>query len=211
PFPAMRDWRQVWTVGLQKNPVSGDAPRDLRQSLRIWERHDPRKGDKETQFQRAPGELIARREAVNHTTNWSCLFKNFFGISVSIAWVDDDGQIQFFCESQLPPKDFSLNVAGRIVVKVIEARLADGNDFLMLRRLFHLGVVPLFDFAGIMRMYTDTGVNPIVRVGDWDPTTHLIRTAAVTDRQYHANSGIPCALQRRVTMGIETRIIEVCV
>src|SRR5262249_3491721 len=187
-----------------------DTPGNFRQRLGVWERQDPRKRYKEAQSESTLREPIAGCEAVNHSPDWSCLFENFFCIGVSIACMDDDRQVQFFRDGELVPEHFSLKVARRIVVKVIEACFTDGNDFRMLRILFHMRIVPLFDLFGIMRMDADAGVNPIVCISNWNPATHLIRTAAVSDREYGADAGVPCALQRQVAIAIETRIVEMC-
>jgi hypothetical protein len=64
------------------------------------------------------------------------------------------------------------------------------------------------DLRRVVRVHADAGIDPIVGLGQRDTATHLIRPAAVADRQEPANTGIPSALKHRVTVIIEPGIIE---
>src|SRR5262245_27414331 len=81
----------------------------------------------------------------------------------------------------------------------------------MAGQLPHLRIVRFLDFGRVMRVYADTRVDPIVRLGYRNTAPHLFRPAAVAYRQDRSNAGVPRALQHSVAVGVEARIVEMCV
>jgi hypothetical protein len=78
----------------------------------------------------------------------------------------------------------------------------------MFRQFRNELVMAFFDMGRIMRMNSHTGVNPIMSLGDWNSTTHIIRPGPVTDRQNSADAGVPGSLENGVPVRIKSRIVE---
>src|SRR6185436_14680776 len=106
--------------------------------------------------------------------------KNAFGVLIRVACVNNGRQAQFFRNLKLPPKNLSLNVAGRMIVVVVEPGLANREDLPATGKVPHQTVVSLFNFGSIVRMDADTGGDPVVLLRDGEPAAHVIRTAAIS-------------------------------
>src|SRR3546814_13696991 len=53
-------------IGFYQKPLTGQARRRILKVARVLERHDPRYGDKKTEFQSLVGEILAGGEAMDH-------------------------------------------------------------------------------------------------------------------------------------------------
>src|SRR3546814_314640 len=79
-------------IGFYQKPLTGQARRRILKVARVLERHDPRYGDKKTEFQSLVGEILAGGEAMDHAGERA--LPHFFGeeeggILLRIARVDD--------------------------------------------------------------------------------------------------------------------------
>ena len=61
-----------------------------------------------------------------------------------------------------------MRFARGVIVKIIEADFAPGDDFGMLRQAGEFVEMVLGDFFGFVRMDADAGVDPFVLFGEWE-------------------------------------------
>src|SRR3546814_20205802 len=64
-------------IGFYQKPLTGQARRRILKVARVLERHDPRYGDKKTEFQSLVGEILAGGEALAHAGERA--LPHFFG------------------------------------------------------------------------------------------------------------------------------------
>src|ERR1043166_9547436 len=69
--------------------------------------------------------------------------------------------------------------------------------------------MPFLRARRIVRVNTNAGHDPFVHFGDRNTATHIVRTAAVPNRQNAPHTRIPCPLQDALTIPIEAGIIQV--
>src|SRR5437867_5510328 len=148
---------------------------------------------------------------MDHSTRRCLGLKKRDRVVVGISCVDDHRQIELLRYRQLPAEYFALNIAWRIVVVVIEAGFADRQHARMPDELFHQAVMPFFDFRSIVWMDTGACIDPVVFFGDWNSTSHLVGTTAVSDRQYLSDSRIPGALEYGIAIVVKARVVDVSV
>src|SRR5450432_807741 len=122
---------------------------------------------------------------------------------VTRSTMDDDRQFGRGSQLHLPPKDFFLHIARRVIVEVIKANLAPGNDLWILRQHRHLRVIHFRSYASLMRMQPRTGVNPVVLHGDLQSAIVCTRAGAAADGQNALQSGLTRASQHLRSVGRE--------
>jgi hypothetical protein len=67
---------------------------------------------------------------MDHTTTRGSVFflENFESVFESITNVDHYGLFYLFCEPDMLPEEFALQIPGRVIVVIIESRFPYGND-----------------------------------------------------------------------------------
>ena len=149
--------------------------------------------------------------AVQHTKDaiGSSLGDHGLGIGFSVAGVNDDWLVDLFGQRELRGKDAALDVAGRVVVMIVESAFANGGctaceivpQRVSVRRL---------PFGGVVRV--DTG-GP----GDdaWILEGELFGVASLVERGADANECVGASvlgsLDYRVAVAGEGRVREVAV
>src|SRR5438105_5547931 len=199
----MGNRRQVRAIRFDEDAISRNAPRDFRERLSFRKRDDAGVRNIEAEIDDVVRKLVARREAMDHSTRRCLGLEKSDRVVVGISCVDDHRQIELLRYRQLPAEYFALNIAWRIVVVVIEAGFADRQHARMPDELFHQAVMPFFDFRSIVWMDTGACIDPVVFFGDWNSTSHLVGTTAVSDRQYLSDSRIPGALEYGIAIVVK--------
>ena len=92
--------------------------------------------------------------------------------------VNDDGQLCCLSQLHLPPENRLLNLAGRMVVKIVEADLSPGDDFWVPRPFEQLGISGVIGKACLVGMDADAR-----------PDFGILRVAAIFFRQPDAAVG----------------------
>ena len=130
PLPPVRGRGEERGVRLDQEPVLRHLPGDLLDHLRPREGDDPREGDQEAQVERAPRELQAAGEAVDHPAGLAgtLLLEDVGRLAVRLARVHDDRQAHVAGQPDLPAEGLALRLSRRVVVVEVEADLADRHD-----------------------------------------------------------------------------------
>ncbi len=81
--------------------------------------------------------------------------------------MNDDREFGDLGQLHLRVEDSGLRVAPGVIVEIIEADFAPGNDFAMLREAGEFVEMVLSDFFGLMGMDADAGEDPFVLFGEW--------------------------------------------
>ena len=86
-----------------------------------------------------------------------------------VAWaaVDDDRQLRRCGQFHLAAKNFFLYVARRVIIKIVQADFAPGNQLWMFCQIRHLLIVSFRRHAGFMRMQSRAGEDPVMLLGDF--------------------------------------------
>ena len=95
-----------------------------------------------------------------------------------VAAVDDDGEIGGLGEFHLLAADCFLDVAGRVVVEIIETNFAPGEYFGMFGQGGESFEMGRRDFFGVVGMDAYRGVDPVVGFGVGECGVELFRTRA---------------------------------
>ena len=69
---------------------------------------------------------------MEHAGDFRKLLHDLHAILVSLPLVDDDGQVQFLCQSHLSPEGLLLDVPGNVLIMIVQTDLTDGLDFVVL-------------------------------------------------------------------------------
>src|ERR1700730_2856197 len=123
--------------------------------------------------------------------------ENVEAIGPRVAAVNDDRQLCVTGERKLVAKFAILNVTGRMIVKVVEADLAPGDHFRMLRERRELIEMLLHDFLRLVRMDTHGSEDPIVLLGKRERSIQLPGTRACADGEERRYSGGSRAIEHR--------------
>src|SRR5579863_488051 len=98
-----------------------------------------------------------------------------------------------------------------MVVVVIEANLADGEELGMTRKLPQLVEMGVGGFRGFVRMDTGRRVHPVVPVGNLERLREVGGPGSAANRQEIRESSGARALDHRVAVGVEGGIVEMAV
>ena len=126
-----------------------------------------------------------------------------------IAAVNDDGELSGVGELHLRAKNGGLHVAWGVVVKIIEANFAPGDDFGMLREASEFVQMLRCDFFGFVRVNANARVNPIVLFGEWESGVEFFWTGTGTNSEERANAGVASAHEHGFSIISELRKIDV--
>src|ERR1700676_19480 len=139
------------------------------------------------------------------------LFENAETIGPRVAAMNDEGHLCLARQRELLAKNAILNVAGRMIVEIVEPNLAPSDHFRMLRECRKLIEMLRPDFLGLVRMDSHGSVNPIVLLGKWQRRVKLFRTGAGADGQQRRYSCTASAIQHGLAVlpklrGIDMRV-----
>src|SRR5712672_119298 len=121
--------------------------------------------NEEAHVEAALGVIERAGEAVKNAAEASgfpVLFDLREAMVPGVAAVNYDGELCGVGELHLRAEDGGLRIARGVIVEIIEADFAPGNDFAMLREAGEFVEVMLGDFFGLMRMDADAGEDPFV-------------------------------------------------
>ena len=130
----------------------------------------------------------------------------------SVARVDDDRLLQLAREADEPREGGALHVARGVVVVVVEADLADGDDLGLGREPRELGVRGVVEGDGVVRVHADRSAGSLVhalRERDRRARRREIGADADDDEALHA--GLACAGEHLVGPAREVLRIEMAV
>src|SRR6266516_3215932 len=102
-------------------------------------------------------------------------------------------------------EDRGLHVARGVVVKIIQANFAPGDDFGMLCEESEFVQMLRCDFFGFVRVNTNARVNPIVLVGERDSSVEFFRTRPGANSEQCTNTGVASALEHGFAIVSELR------
>jgi hypothetical protein len=130
-FTPVRRRRKVGAIGFAQNSIGRHERSHLAHILSFWKRNDPRKRDVHAECQGLFGERRRARKAMHHSAHRAAglLSQDSQRVVLSLAGMNDDGQIELAGEADLQPEDFLLDVPGREIVVIIEADLAECSGF----------------------------------------------------------------------------------
>ena len=146
-FAAHWHRRQKRGVGFYQNAILGRGQCNFANNLGITKGQDAGKTDIKADVNGTARQFRSRAEAMQHPRKSlfpHLILNNIGDVRISLAGMNDDGQIQFACRRDLGAKAFSLTVARRIIIMIIQSGLANGNAFGMIRSLDKS-----IDFTGI--------------------------------------------------------------
>ena len=102
-----------------------------------------------------------------------------------------------------------MQFAWRVIVKIIEADFAPGDDFGMLREAGEFVQMLRCDFFGFVRMNANARVNPIVPFGERDRGVEFFWPRPGADSEQSTNAGVASALKHGFAIVSELRKIDV--
>ena len=127
----------------------------------------------------------------------------------SIAAMNDDGELSGVGELHLRAENGGLHVARGVVVKIIQANFAPGDDFGMLREASEFVQMLRRDFFGFVRVNTNARVNPIVLFGERDSGVEFFWPRPGANSEQSTNAGVAGALEHGFAIVSELRKIDV--
>ena len=166
-FAAHWHRRQKRGVGFHQNAILGRGQCNFANNLGITKSQDAGKTDIEADVNGTARQFRSRAEAMQHPgkSAFPHLVLNYIcDVRISLAGMNDDGQIQFARRRDLGAKALSLTVARRIIIMIIQSGLANGNAFGVIRSLDKgIDIAGIFFIAGLMWM--DTDAEPYIIMG----------------------------------------------
>jgi hypothetical protein len=124
-------------------------------------------------------------------------------IGPSVAAMNDDGEIDFASKHKLAAKDILLNIARRVIVEIVEADFAPGEDAGVFREAGEFGE-PIFSGEfGFVGMDADRGVDPVVFLGERNGGVEAVRGGAAANGEDFFDSCVASACEHGVAVGIE--------
>jgi hypothetical protein len=127
------------------------------------------------------------------------------------AAMDQDWEPYGCGKLQLLPEDLLLNVTGRVVVMVVEANLANGDDLGVLCEPLHVREVRGGEQACFMGMDPKGCVDPGVLFGDGDGAGDVVWTFSVANGEEGADTDLVSALNGSFAIRGELGSVEMSV
>ena len=174
-------------------------------------------GEDEAEVERGAGLTEVSGKAVHDAAEAGCgpllvedAEKIIPGIGAVLAGaaVDEDGELDGGGQRELPAEDLLLHVARGMVVVVVEADFADGDDARMLGEALHAVEVGGGEQARLVGVDADGSVNPGVALGEWDGAGEVVGAIAIADGEEGADAGVVGALDGGVAIGGELGAVE---
>ena len=122
--------------------------------------------------------------------------------------MNDDGQLGRPRHFHLPDENLLLHRTRRVIVKIIQADLAPGDYSGIFRQLLQLGKIVFVGQLGLMWMNANRRPDPVVLLGNLDGAIQRPRTGAATDGKNHPHACGARALQRRLTVSVKLRHLQ---
>jgi len=164
------------------------------------------------QFQAAPGQVLPAREAVQHGRKGALgrfLLQDRGDVGVRIARVDDERQLRGARRRDVAAEALRLRRARAIVVKVVEAGLADRHHLGVRRQPHQLIEGDIELLVGIVRVRANRAKHGVVGLGDGDQVGQALE--AGRDRDDGADAGGPSAGQHGAELIGKIGKVEVAV
>ncbi len=136
-------------------------------------------------------------------------FEEAEAIGPGIAAMDDDGEFGGVGELHLLAEDAFLDVARGVIVEIVEADFAPGDDFGMLGKFGESFEMRRGDFLGLMGMDADRGVDPIVGFGVGQGGIEFFRAGTRADGEDGGDTGGAGAIEHGVAVVRELREVDV--
>ena len=124
-------------------------------------------------------------------------------IGPGVAAMNNDGQMGFAGEGKLATEDILLHVARRMIVKIIEADFAPGEDARMLGEAREFGEPFFGGELGFVRVDADGGVDPVVFFAERNGDVETIGGGAAADGEDGLHAGVAGACEHFVAVGVE--------
>ena len=132
---AKRNGRKIGGIGFHKNTIVRHALRDLKGFPRIFEGQHPRKGDIPATANQLTRHLRTAAEAMEDTAHVRVAKHRFKAIAVSVAIVDNDGQLPFLSHYKLRFKKGSLPFLIRVLDVIIKPDFTKRDDLVPFARI----------------------------------------------------------------------------
>ena len=121
------------------------------------------------------------------------------------------GSFGLLRERHLVAKNAILHVARRVIVEIVEANFAPGDDFRVLGELRELVEMLRRDLLRLVRVDADRGVDPVVLIGIFDRGVELFGAGTRADRENVFDARRASAIEHGVAVVSELWEIDVCV
>ncbi len=132
-FAAMRMRREIGAVGLNEQLVHRYAFSDRADALGVFKCDNAGKGDDPAAADQIRCHLGAAAVAVKHTAHFRVFADHIKAVAVRFPVMDDHGETIHLGDAHLHLKVSALCLTVGIVVMIIKADLADGNNLIFLR------------------------------------------------------------------------------
>src|SRR5262249_6841982 len=122
--------------------------------------------------------------------------------------MNDDWELGFAGDLHLAQENLLLYVSRRVVVVIVKADLTESDHARMARKRFEFNMIVVGGQFGVVRMNADSGVDPVVPLGDTNRAIESARPGAAADSEnvYYARGA--SALQHFSTIGVESRTLQ---
>ena len=216
-FAPVGDGSEVGTIGFEKEAVERDHGGSVLNVGGLGVGEVSGEGEDEAEIERGASLGEVSGEAVHDAAEAGCgplLVEDGekivpgVGAVLAGAAVDEDGKLDRGSQCELLAEDLLLRVAWGMVVVVVEADFADGDDARMLGKALHAVEVCVDEQARLVGVDADGSVNPGVALGERDGAGDVVRAVAIADGEEGADAGIVGALDGGVAIGGELGAVE---
>ena len=137
-FAAMRMRRKVWAVSLDEQFVHRHAFHHRANPLSILEGDNAGKRDNPAAANEVCRHLCAAAVAMKHAAHLRALADHIKAVAVCFPVVNDHRETVHFGDAHLHLKVGALRLAVGVVVVIVKADFADGNNLVFLRLIQHI-------------------------------------------------------------------------
>ena len=153
--------RKIRTVGFDKNSIERSPCRDVVNGFGVGKRNNARKRSIEVEVESVFCKCAIFAEAMDDTAYVAraFAFEHTERVGSRLARMNDNGLSEFPRKPYLANEGRALNCARRVVVMVIKANFADGNNERLTRKLRELGKDFVIQNPRLMRMNANYRAN----------------------------------------------------
>ncbi len=206
---AERLGRKIRCVGLDDHAIMRNRLGDLAQFFRFREGQDAGEGDVAAELDADARQIRTRRKAMQKEREGAlpCLLgQDRRHVVVGRTAVNDERQTGFARRRDMPAQTLDLRFARRVVVEVIETRLADRHHLRVRREPDEIVNGDIELFIRIVRMRADGTED--VRIGFGDRKDRVEPLHAGRDRDHLADARCARALDDSVALSLEVGKIQ---
>ena len=117
--------------------------------------------------------------------------------------MDHDRQLGCACQLHLPQENLLLQVARRVIVKIVQPNFAPGNDLGPPCQLFKFLKVGIGRQFGFVRMDTDSGLDEVVLLSELNAAIERAGTGPTANGDNLFNASVPRPSDHLLAVGVE--------